>query len=236
MKNNKPNYYSTWDFIDSYIERKLKETLHKNESLLEIDYSLLVTHSDKDSYKKDFILFKDGNSLPIKSFLAYFEFGLYPPPSIMASVAESFNQYYLKGGASTLEECFFGDLSKSIGNDAARQKRNKPFNYMFITCNDESSELSQVEAAERTIEELNLECDVDTFLRQYRRFKVDNDLIDSKTLKRKSLNMGQIQTIFNVIEELDLEDDVDTFGWLYRMLLRNNSLDIKKIKAKHNKN
>ena len=41
MKNAKANYYSTWDFIDSYNERRLKEKLHKNESLLETDYSLV---------------------------------------------------------------------------------------------------------------------------------------------------------------------------------------------------
>lgn len=236
MKNAKANYYSTWDFIDSYNERRLKEKLHKNESLLETDYSLLATYSDKAPYKKDFILYKDSETLPpIKSFLAYFEFGVYPPPSIMAAVAESFNQYYFKGGAVTLEECFFGDLSKSIGNDAARDKRNTPFNYMFIICNDEST-LSQVEAAEQTIEELNLECDVDTFLRQYRRFKVDNDLLDLKVLKkRKALSLSQIESIHSVIEELELEDDVDTFSWLYRMFIKNNRLDIKKIKNKYNK-
>jgi|TARA_R110001583_G_scaffold195495_1_gene374259 hypothetical protein len=236
MKNAKANYYSTWDFIDSYNERRLKEKLHKNESLLETDYSLLATHSDKVPYKNDFILYKDSEKLPpIKSFLAYFEFGVYPPPSIIAAVAESFNQYYFKGGGVTLEECFFGDLSKSIGNDAARDKRNTPFNYMFIICNDESSELSQVEAAEQTIEKLNLECDVDTFLRQYRRFKVDKNLIDLKTLKRKSLSLSKIQSIYDVIEDLELEDDVDTFSWLYRLLLVSNSLDIKIIKNKYNK-
>ena len=106
---------------------------------------------------------------------------------------------------------------------------------MFIICNDESSELSQVEAAEQTIEKLNLECDVDTFLRQYRRFKVDKNLIDLKTLKRKSLSLSKIQSIYDVIEDLELEDDVDTFSWLYRLLLVSNSLDIKIIKNKYNK-
>jgi hypothetical protein len=48
MKSSKPNYYSTWDFIKSYNEKKSKGTLHKNESLLEKDFSLLVRNSDKD--------------------------------------------------------------------------------------------------------------------------------------------------------------------------------------------
>jgi hypothetical protein len=184
MKSSKPNYYSTWDFINSYNEKKSKGTLHKNESLLEKDFSLLVRNSDKDYYKEDFI-FQQGNKSPVESFLTYFEIGLYPPPSIMAAIAESFNEYYFRKGDSTLEECFFGSSTKAVGNNSSLSDREFKFQYMFVTLNDETEKLSQIDAAEKVITELKLECDVETFLRQYRRYKKKKDCLDISEIKKK---------------------------------------------------
>jgi hypothetical protein len=179
-----PNQYSTWDFVDLYNDKKTKGGLLTNEISLEKQFSLLTANSQNNSNKDGFIIHKDYKT-PIESFLTYFEFGQYPPPSVMAAIAESFNEYFYQKGSCTLEDCFFGSLTKAIGNNAAISDRDFKFQYMLVTLNDDTKNMTQIEAAEKVITELKIECDVDTFLRQYRRYKKKMDYMDISEIKKK---------------------------------------------------
>lgn len=181
------NYYSSWDFINSYNDKRSQGELLKHEKSLEDQYSLLIKNSKKSYYKSDFII-QDNYKTPVESFLSYFELGLYPPPSVFAAISESFNHYEQRKGEITLEEAFFGAPSKSIGNESSKKARLDPLKYMYLLLNDETKQLTQIEAADITIEEFNLKCEVDSFIRKYSRFKKKHELKDIKDIKDNSKN------------------------------------------------
>ena len=72
---------------------------------------------------------------PLEIFLAYVNWGYYPAPEILASVAKCFNLYLQAKGDLSLEEVFYGKPKKRSGNFAARQVRYssyREFHYSVI--------------------------------------------------------------------------------------------------------
>lgn len=62
------------------------------------------------------------HSTPLEAFLDYIIHGLYPPPHVIRTVAECFEEYFRAVGEKELEEIFFGSRIRGKGNYSARSK------------------------------------------------------------------------------------------------------------------
>lgn len=168
MTNN--SKYNSWEFIRKYEERKIDEKLLENEKSLEKEFKVIIENSVNSLNFDNFIIHKDTEMTPLISFLTYYELGVYPPPSVFAALAESFNEYERAKGKVELEEIFFGKPKRGIGNKSARMSKSFSMKYMFLLINSDEYKYTQSEAAEVTIADLDLDDDVDSFVRKYRRY------------------------------------------------------------------
>jgi len=124
---------------------------------------------------------------PLSAFTFYVELGFYPPPEIMLAVAGAFDNYFNSAGRLELEDAFFGERKKGVGNYAARKYRgnaNKHFHFREVTERMRADHhgvrpisleklAEEFLADERTRDLFGIgeEPDVDSFLRNYRRWK-----------------------------------------------------------------
>lgn len=118
---------------------------------------------------------------PFNAFRYFIESGIYPPPEVLLAIDECLNLYMDLGGKIELEEVFFGTKKSGVGNYSARQKNDEVYKEMLITIalnkvSDSNNSLAEI--AEELINSNNLNNDVDSFLRGFRRY-----------LKRKNLKM-----------------------------------------------
>ena len=107
----------------------------------------------------------------VSAFTYYVEMGKYPPPEIMVEIMEGFLNYFESEGNISLDQAFFGDKHKKYNSRSFKQYRQLKFSDFdrFIYFNDFKS-LDQ--GAEQFLIETESEIDQDTFLREYRRWKV----------------------------------------------------------------
>lgn len=117
---------------------------------------------------------------PLNAMLYYLEMGFYPPPEIMLSVADCFEQYMLSGGKIELEEIFFGKTQRGVGNYSARKNRKSIIQFLDFRIMDEelkshlpnsNKAKSHISIAEEVINTFNSKEDPENLLRRYRRFK-----------------------------------------------------------------
>ena len=120
----------------------------------------------------------------VEVFEYYLEVGFIPPPEILLTIAGLFRTYFSYGGTVSLEDVFFGEPKRGVGNYAARKKDKlniySRFNF-FLSCPvNRNTGRSMVEQAELFFneeiewhEKVDLpyeQPDMDTFQRQYRRW------------------------------------------------------------------
>jgi hypothetical protein len=118
---------------------------------------------------------------PFNAFRYFIDSGIYPPPEVLLAIDECLNLYMDLGGKIELEEVFFGTKKSGVGNYSARQKNDEVYKEMLITIalnkvSDSNNSLAEI--AEELINSNNLNNDVDSFLRGFRRY-----------LKRRNLKM-----------------------------------------------
>jgi len=123
-------------------------------------------------------------STAVEVFDYYLEVGFIPPPEILLTIASLFRTYFSYGGAVSLEDVFFGEPKRGVGNYAARKKDKlniySRFNFFLSYPVNKNTGESMVGQAELFFNEekewhekvgLSYEQpDMDTFLRQYRRW------------------------------------------------------------------
>ncbi len=109
---------------------------------------------------------------PLSAFRYMIEAGIYPPPEVLLALDDCFNMYMAQKGEVELEQIFFGDKKRGVGNYAAKTYKERAYKHLQIelSINSACEHKIQIEVAERVIELFKLTDDVDSFLRGYRRY------------------------------------------------------------------
>jgi hypothetical protein len=112
---------------------------------------------------------------PLDAFRYMIEAGYYPPPEVLLALNDCFDMYMALRGKVELEQIFFGEKKRGIGNHAARTYKDKAYKHLWaeLMVNRAYEQKSQVEIAESVIDLFELKDDVDSFLRGYRRYLVN---------------------------------------------------------------
>lgn len=90
------------------------------------------------------------NGATIAGFMDAIGSGFYPPPEVLLAVHDAFEAYLAADGKLSLEEAFFGDPSRKLGNYAAR--RHAEIRKGVLALNTEllmRKGMSQIAAAEK---------------------------------------------------------------------------------------
>lgn len=109
---------------------------------------------------------------PLRAFRYMIEAGLYPPPEVLLALDSCFEMYMAQRGKVELEQIFFGDKKRGVGNYAAQNYKDRAYNHLQVELliNNAFEQKIQIEVAERVMELFKLTDDVDSFLRGYRRY------------------------------------------------------------------
>jgi hypothetical protein len=107
---------------------------------------------------------------PIDALFSYIRSGYYPPPELLLLLQERFDVYMAGEGELSLEEVFFGPPHRNAGNFAARSGKETS-GFAFKLIEGRSQGLSQIEAAEKYIEENNLHVEPESLVRSESRRK-----------------------------------------------------------------
>ena len=109
---------------------------------------------------------------PLGAFRCMIEDGFYPPPEVLLALDDCFEMYMAHRGKVELEQIFFGEKKRGVGNYAARTYKYKAYEHLsrLLRINGFTEHKTQVEIAESVIELFKLTDDVDSFLRGYRRY------------------------------------------------------------------
>lgn len=183
----------TWNYVrelrkkfEGYKEGYELDSLNQSWELLSEFYS--------EGFDGELIIRSDDertSETPIGAFRYYIEMGFYPPPEILMAIADAFEMYFKTSGKLSLEEAFFGPEKKWVGNKAVRKAKDsifKNFNLFVQLARRRSNKCDlPLPPAENLAEDYfnsnfmkhnNSIPDIDTFLRNYRRWK-------AKLLKEK---------------------------------------------------
>lgn len=125
----------------------------------------------------------------------------YPPPEVLIAISDCFLAYFISAGKLSLEEAFFGAPKKGVGNYAARKWMESQYKN-FDTLQEAAHEIARgkgsktpslTEIAENHFREMEVRCnelnknppqpfdqpyespDIDSFLRGYRRWKMNKE-------------------------------------------------------------
>jgi hypothetical protein len=165
VKVIEPNYYHTWEYIQEVRKELVGTAVEETWADLSSQYGVLV--EGRENYKT-------GGS-PLATLASLWEFTCYPPPEVMASIAETYNHYMRLGGAATLEEVFFGKPKKVLGTHSRQESSKGMLQHLefLIQCDKVNSRSTpQIERAIETIEFYKSSKDPETLLRAYRRSKI----------------------------------------------------------------
>lgn len=174
MSNQKNKIYApfnSWEYIEllrSYITESNGVghiSLEDSWAILNEKYSGVIERKEQSA------------STPLGDFLYSSELGFYPRPEILLFLANSFEYYFSMEGKVSLEEIFFGKPKKGVGNESAQRERKKIIqllDFEFVTRDFSISDISKktdLEIAEKIVNEHNLSIDPESLLRKYRRYK-----------------------------------------------------------------
>jgi hypothetical protein len=134
---------NSWDWVKNIRERlKTNTSDYPWKDSLEAQWKTISKHHQWDkengwySHKvkdqhipADIIRMREleEDGCPVQHFLKMMENGFYPPPEVLLTIADSFKIYFTGEGDISLEEAFFGDITKGVGNYAARANRGEDY-------------------------------------------------------------------------------------------------------------
>ena len=103
--------------------------------------------------------------------------GMYPPPELLLCVVEDFDEYLKGDGSKDLEKIFFPKPVKGVGNYAAQYGPNCHNGLMLrfsIELNSKDNKnKSQIEIAQKFIEDHYLSMQPESLIREYRRYNAN---------------------------------------------------------------
>ena len=171
--------YNSWDYVREVRERietkkyPVLEGLEDSWQLIRGGHGRLIKRNEDERFA----------SSPLRAFLCYVDMGFYPPPEVMLSICHCFQHYMDRGGEIELEDVFFNERKKGVGNYSARVGADRLYEYIwFLELTEYMPHLRTKNRPLKTITQLvdkaflHLGIDenqhpMDNFLRSYRRWK-----------------------------------------------------------------
>ena len=169
-------YFNSKDALISWQNKMINDPRYKD-----IEHSWSVLTADYNEQFPDLVNREIGHhkDTPLSAFRNYIDDGFYPPPEVLFALNDCFNVYMGLRGRLELEDIFYGERKRGVGNYSARKSRIEAYEYMFLQerFNEleqfiklEKKKKSKSELAEEVIECHKLDDDIDSFLRGYNRF------------------------------------------------------------------
>ena len=177
-----------YSFVDGSLSIKPINHFNTNKNLMEWqhkiikhkhNYDVLKSLEDcwnelkinKEYYSRENIQ----HNSPVEALNNAIDYGVYPPPEVLLAINECFSTYFELCGEAELEDIFFGKRKKRTGNKSA-QKYSKQLYTDFRGCVafdflETSIKRPLEDIATEFLTKKGLNTDVDSFLRQYRRYK-----------------------------------------------------------------
>lgn len=115
---------------------------------------------------------------PLAALQLCLEFGHVPPATVLLEIANTYAKYMDAEGAMSLEEAFFGQLTKGVGNYSARRAKSEELRLLDLELSIEEAfsekgeRRSQIEIVEEYLERQGRhDEDPEHVLRRIRRFR-----------------------------------------------------------------
>lgn len=183
-----PDPVNSWQYAGLFripLERQRASNQTELESALTLSqpYAEIPEGYDHTKDCEDYIDDIESDlSSPVEAFVHYAMSGTLPPPYITLAIAKGFEHYLESGGKIGLEEVFFGKTVRGQGNFAQRVQfdlnyedfQREANGYVYTNLNGEltsSNSLTLASSAERFLTKNNINIDVDSFLRGFRRWQ-----------------------------------------------------------------
>lgn len=184
--------FNTWDNVENYrnlmngdVRYPVLDGLNDTWETIDHEYGSMNDNGDTGNEKRLIDRFDKPAKTPLEAFVYYVDSGFYPPPEILLAVKSCFDAYMSFKGRVELEEIFFGERKKGVGNFSAKESHNAIFDFMqfkeslnSIKSANNKQKKTQTELAEEVINkfypshnEPSELADLDSFLRSYRRWK-----------------------------------------------------------------
>jgi hypothetical protein len=183
-----PEKVNTHEYVDK-IQKKLLNS--SNYPVLDgLEQSWQILSADYGSFGNSPLIdrhdLRKTSSSPLGCFLTLIDFGFYPPPEILLAIANGFDAYFSAGGQLELEEIFFGKPLRGHGNFSNRKRTGERYlSFHFHSSlghlkakKDGKKAPTLEQSAENWLNDeifgSQVEVDVDSFLRGYRRWRKNN--------------------------------------------------------------
>ncbi len=124
--------------------------------------------------RNDFDHGVNSSDTALSSFMFCIDSGFYPPPEVLLALESCFKTYFLADGGLELEDVFFGERKKGVGNYAALKARNQlyvDFHFKVTFSHDTNTSLEELAESMISNHISDPDIDIDSFLRGYRRWK-----------------------------------------------------------------
>ena len=194
---NDPSSINSWQYVRRL--RSLMTLEESNPTLEGLNYSWEWISSSLYKLENREVICRDDDEKtakdPLSAFLYYVDSGFYPPPEILYTITQAFNLYFIAGGKLSLEDMFFGEETKWVGNEAARKRRDIGYEhfqvYFQFTRRGEFNGSRKKRSLEKVAEEFfdslffidaDERPEIDSFLRGYSRWKKErfSESLDKK--------------------------------------------------------
>lgn len=184
---NNPTYtpidnINSWEYLKVIRDTMIlyKDNVESFEPAWEVINELYggVFERDTDDIRAPSGEYKHGET-PIDEFMYMVSCSFYPKPEYLKVIHDCFKRYFFMEGLESLDDIFFGDEKKRIGNYSAQKENNQDINYLhgLLRKNDSPYNkmrnippLTKLEASELTVQELKLNIEPESLLKKYRRY------------------------------------------------------------------
>ena len=193
LKSNPGKVYydeelTEYKFVDGSLSIKPINHFNTNKNLMEWQHEII---KNKDNYDVLMSLEDCWNDLridpeyytrkniqhssPVEALNNAIDYGVYPPPEVLLALNECFETYYSFYGKVELEDIFFGKRKKRVGNNSGLKYSKEIYKrfrfYVVMDRIEKSMKRSLEDIAIDYLMERSPDTDLDSFLRQYRRYK-----------------------------------------------------------------
>ena len=107
----------------------------------------------------------------LAEFMFHVKFGSYPPPEVLVALWQCFDNYISCSGSVELEAVFFGKPVPGVGNFSARRFPEYLYRMIHGMALSNKPNASLEEKAETLLAIYDIDKDVSSFLRGYRRWR-----------------------------------------------------------------
>lgn len=165
------NNIHSWDYLEEIRNNMIAnsdnhESMEPARGVLNDFYGDIFEREDKNL------------DLPIDDFIYITTSGSYPRPELLKLISDCFQRYFFMKGLESLEEIFFENIKKRIGNYSAQIANKIEVNALHRLIKQNNSQynklrnippLTQLETALLVIHEMKLSIEPESLVKKYQR-------------------------------------------------------------------